>query len=154
MPGIVLYQPLMPANSGNIIRLSVNAGMDLHMIKPFGFDMEEKKLRRAGLDYHEFANIKQYENFEEYYEENKHRNIYICETCSSECYTEKKYDEDCHVIFGSEKYGISDDVINVFPMNMRIRIPMKPNTRSLNLSNTVAIVTYEIQKQLGFPGMQ
>lgn len=154
MPGIVLYQPLMPANTGNIIRLTVNAGMDLHMIKPYGFDMEEKKLRRAGLDYHEFANINQYENFEEYYEANKDKEIYICETCSSECYTNKKYNEDCHVILGSEKYGIAQEVIDMFPSEMRIRLPMKPNTRSLNLSNAAAIITYEIQRQLGFPGME
>lgn len=144
---IALYQPEIPPNTGNIIRLCANAGAQLHLIHPLGFALEDKKLRRAGLDYHEFASIKHYQSEAEFVELNKQRTIYGCTTKTDRSYCAVQYQDEDLLLFGPETRGL--------PENLRenpIRIPMQANSRSLNLSNAVAIILFEACRQLDFFG--
>ena len=144
---IALYQPEIPPNTGNIIRLCANSGAQLHLIYPLGFTLEDKRMRRAGLDYHEFASIIHYENETDFIEENKDRRIFACTTKTKRSYTSVKYQDEDLLLFGPETRGL--------PENLRknpIRIPMKADSRSLNLSNSVAIILFEASRQLEFFG--
>jgi tRNA (cytidine/uridine-2'-O-)-methyltransferase len=142
---IALYQPEIPPNTGNIIRLCANTGTALHLIHPLGFALDDKKMRRAGLDYHEFTSIIHYDNEESFIKENSKRRIFACTTKTNNKYTEAQYNNEDMLLFGPETRGL--------PSHLRhnaISIPMKENSRSLNLSNAVAIILYEAWRQLDF----
>lgn len=153
MLNIVLYQPEIPPNTGNIMRLCANTGCALHLIRPLGFDLEEKKLRRAGLDYRDFADVQVHENFEAFVSANASSRILAITTKGSGHYHEASYREGDALVFGPETRGLPDSILSTLPTAQRIRIPMKENSRSLNLSNAAAVVTYEALRQLGFDGL-
>ncbi|RUO63684.1 tRNA (cytidine(34)-2'-O)-methyltransferase [Pseudidiomarina insulisalsae] len=149
---IALHTPVMPANTGNIIRLSANNGCQLHLIEPLGFDFEEKKLRRAGLDYHDLSHVERYPDFATFKQAMAGRPMFACTTKGSSNYTSVSYPPECVLLFGSETSGLPDPVLAQFQPEQRIRIPMMPNNRSLNLANAVAIISYEAWRQNGFAG--
>ncbi|RUO20940.1 tRNA (uridine(34)/cytosine(34)/5-carboxymethylaminomethyluridine(34)-2'-O)-methyltransferase TrmL [Aliidiomarina iranensis] len=149
---IVLHNPVMAANTGNIIRLCANNGCALHLIEPLGFDLEEKKLRRAGLDYHDLSNVERYPNFAAFAEKFVGHNIYAITTKGTRGYTELQYQPGDVLLFGSETSGLPADVMGQIQPELRLRVPMMPNNRSLNLSNTVALVSYEAWRQHEFAG--
>lgn len=150
MFNIVLYEPEIPPNTGNIIRLAANTGCRLHLIEPLGFELEEKKLRRAGLDYHEFADVKTYKNYQAFLEEEQPKTIYGLTTKATRHHTNVTYDKGDYLMFGPETRGLPVDVREGLGMEHCIRIPMLKESRSLNLSNSVAIILYEAWRQLGF----
>lgn len=149
---IALFEPKMPANTGNIIRLAANTGSRLHLIEPLAFDLEEKKLRRAGLDYHDLTRVTIHKNYEAFLEAMNGRRVHILTTKGSRPHTEIEFKEDDVLLFGSETAGLPDEVRNSYPPEQRLRIPMAESNRSLNLSNSVAIVVYEAWRQLDFAG--
>ena len=149
---LALFEPRIAPNTGNIIRLTANNGCQLHIIEPMGFDFEEKKLRRAGLDYHDMARVTRYPNYAAFVEAMGDRRILACTTKGSRPHTELSYQEGDVLLFGSETSGLPDEVMNSIPLENRLRIPMQPNSRSLNLSNSVAIISYEAWRQQGFKG--
>ena len=150
MLNIVLFEPEIPPNTGNIIRLCANSGMQLHLIRPIAFDMDDKKLRRAGLDYHEFANISIYENFSSFYRQQQPHRLFSCTTKTNNSYADISYQENDYLLFGPETRGLPEDIINDTKISTAITIPMKKNSRSINLSNAVAIIAFEAWRQLGF----
>ncbi|KJY77267.1 tRNA (cytidine(34)-2'-O)-methyltransferase [Vibrio nigripulchritudo] len=156
MLDIVLFEPEIAPNTGNIIRLSANCGSNLHLIEPLGFDFEEKKVRRAGLDYHDLARVKRHANmdaFIEYMEaQGKDYRLFACTTKTTGHHVDAKFQEGDVLIFGPESRGLPAEFIESLPMEQRIRIPMMPDSRSLNLSNAVAIIAFEAWRQLGFEG--
>ena len=144
---IALYQPEIPPNTGNIIRLCANSGAQLHLIHPLGFALDDKRMRRAGLDYHEWANIIHYTGEQEFVEKNTQRRMFACSTKAQKNYSDVKYQDEDMLLFGPETRGL--------PATMRdsyeaIRIPMQATSRSLNLSNAVAIILFEAWRQLEF----
>ncbi|MDF2691444.1 MAG: rRNA methylase [Gammaproteobacteria bacterium] len=147
---IVLYQPEIPPNTGNVIRLCANSGATLHLIKPLGFSPDHAKLKRAGLDYHDWAKVIQHENFEAFLESVQPKRIWLCETIGKQCYTDVSYQAGDAIVFGSETKGLPQAFCEQFETNQMIKIPMLPTQRSLNLSNCVAIVLYEAWRQLKF----
>ncbi|PFG55055.1 tRNA (cytidine/uridine-2'-O-)-methyltransferase [Vibrio sp. ES.051] len=154
---IALYEPEIAPNTGNIIRLCANCGANLHLIEPLGFDLEEKKVRRAGLDYHDLARVtrhKNYQAFLEYLEKEKQGNyrLFACTTKTTGHHVDRQYREGDVLMFGPETRGLPVAVIDSLPMDQRIRIPMMPDARSLNLSNAVAIIAFEAWRQMGFDG--
>lgn len=152
MFNIALYNPVMAANAGNIIRLCANNGCALHLIEPLGFDFEEKKLRRAGLDYHDLARVQRYPNFTAFAEAMAGKAMYAITTKGTRSYTDVAFQEGDVLLFGSETSGLAPDVMAQIPEHNRLLIPMMPNNRSLNLSNSVALVSYEAWRQQGFLG--
>ncbi len=150
MLDIVLYEPEIPPNTGNIIRLCANTGFKLHLIEPLGFDWDEKKVRRAGLDYHEFAQTRLYPNLQAYIEQQKPERIIACTTKGKAYHHQVRYQKGDTLLFGPETRGLPTDVINSLPEECRVRIPMAANSRSMNLSNAVAVFVYESWRQLGF----
>lgn len=153
MLNIVLYQPEIPPNTGNIMRLCANTGCKLHLIEPLGFDLDEKKLRRAGLDYREFAEVSVHTDFEAFTTAHPELRILALTTKGATPYHEISYSPDDALVFGPETRGLPPDILDSLPTDQRIRIPMKENSRSLNLSNATAIVTYEALRQQGFPSL-
>ncbi|MDD2761247.1 MAG: tRNA (cytidine(34)-2'-O)-methyltransferase [Methylomonas sp.] len=149
---IALFEPRLPPNTGNIIRLVANNGCCLHLIEPLGFDLEEKNLRRAGLDYHDLAKVLKYPNYQEFERQMPGRTIYACTTKGSQPYTNPIYKPGDVFLFGSETAGLPAEILDSIPVEQRIKIPMMPNNRSLNLSNAVAIISYEAWRQHGFYG--
>lgn len=149
---IALYEPQIAPNTGNIIRLAANTGCHLHLIEPFGFDFEEKKLRRAGLDYHDLAHVTRYPNYQAFLAALPNARIFACTTKGSRPHSEVSYQAGDVLLFGSETSGLPDEVRNGFAPEMRIRVPMMPASRSLNLANSVAVISYEAWRQLGFVG--
>jgi tRNA (cytidine/uridine-2'-O-)-methyltransferase len=143
---IALHQPEIPPNTGNIIRLCANSGAQLHLIHPLGFTLDDKRMRRAGLDYHEFAHIIHYPDDATFIAQNQHRRIFACTTKATGLYTEPHYQDDDLFLFGAETRGLPESLRSPFHS---IRIPMQPNSRSLNLSNAVAIILYEALRQIG-----
>ena len=150
MINIVLYQPEMPSNAGNIIRLSVNCGARLHFVGPLGFYLDNERLMRAGLDYHELCNLTVHVNFQQFLEKEKPKRLIASTSKAHRSHVSFKFEDGDYVIFGREKEGLSDEVYKVIPDDLRIKIPMAPNSRCLNLSNSVAVVAYEAWRQLGF----
>lgn len=149
---IALYQPEIPPNTGNIIRLCANTGAQLHLIHPLGFDMEVKALRRAGLDYHEWAHVKQHENFEAFLKATPFHRLYALTTKAQKYHHEVTFcDEDC-LLFGPETRGLPDEVLENSVVE-NIRIPMKASSRSLNLSNTAAVILYQALGDLKYEGL-
>ena len=150
---IALYEPEIPPNTGNIMRLCANTGCQLHLIHPLGFDLDEKKLRRAGMDYRDLATIQEYENYDAFLENNKHKQIFALTTKGSKNYCDVSFRPNSVLLFGPETRGLPDDVLDSLSKEHRLRLPMHQSSRSLNLSNTVAIVTYEALRQNGFVGL-
>ena len=149
---VVLYEPEIPPNTGNIIRLCANCGAQLHLIRPLGFEMSDKQLRRAGLDYHEFARVQIHENLDAFFQNAQPRRIFACSTRGSQNYTGIQYQPGDTFLFGPETRGLPDEVLNSLPSEQRICIPMLPDNRSLNLANAVAIIIYEAWRQQDFTG--
>jgi len=147
---IVLFEPEIPPNTGNIIRLAANTGSQLHLIKPFGFDLEDKKMRRAGLDYHEYAGIFTYESWESFRKTHGNHRVFGISTKGSQSYHSIDYKEEDFLVFGPETRGLPDSVREELGAENVLRIPMLPDSRSMNLSNAVAVVVYEAWRQLGF----
>jgi len=152
MPSIALYEPKMPANTGNIIRLAANCGYHLHLIEPLAFNFEDKQLRRAGLDYHDLANVTIHPNFTEFLSAVLGRRILALTTKGTAFYHELEYQQDDVLLFGNETSGLPHEILESLPSESKLRLPMQANSRSLNLSNTVAIVSYESWRQLRFNG--
>jgi len=146
----VLFEPEIPPNTGNIIRLAANTGSQLHLIKPFGFDLEDKKMRRAGLDYHEFAGVFTYENWGDFLNSHDSPRVYGVSTKGKLSYHTIKYEKDDFLLFGPETRGLPNYIRREIGESRVIRIPMLPNSRSINLSNATAIIVYEAWRQLGF----
>ncbi|SCY94297.1 tRNA (cytidine(34)-2'-O)-methyltransferase [Alkaliphilus peptidifermentans] len=155
MLNIVLHEPEIPQNTGNIARTCVITNTVLHIIGPTGFSMEEKHLKRAGLDYWHLLDLRYYDNYETFLEKNQGAIIYYATTKAINNYSDVIYDDNCYIMFGKETAGIPKDILNLND-NKCIRIPMLniEKARSLNLSNSVAIVLYEALRQLDFPGMR
>ena len=149
---IALFEPKIAPNTGNIIRLVANNGCQLHLIEPLGFDFEEKKLRRAGLDYHDLANVTRYPDYQVFAEAMTGKRILACTTKGSRPHDQIEYHPDDVLLFGSETSGLPDSVRDNIDEKLRLRIPMCNNNRSLNLSNAVAIISYEAWRQNGYEG--
>ena len=152
MLDIVLYQPEIPQNAGNIIRLCANTGFPLHLIRPLGFKIDDKKARRAGLDYHELANMAVHANLEAYLNERTPTRIFGITTKGTNSYLEVSFERGDALFFGPETRGLPATVLDTLPSTHRLRIPMIPESRSLNLSNAVAVVVYEAWRQFNFSG--
>ncbi|SFE88459.1 tRNA (cytidine(34)-2'-O)-methyltransferase [Nitrosomonas sp. Nm166] len=150
MLNIILYQPEIPPNTGNIIRLCANTGMQLHLVKPLGFPLKDKQLLRAGLDYHEFARIKVHENWADCCQDLQGHRIFAITTKGKQRYDKVMYTAGDAFLFGAESCGLPAQMLGAFPELYRIRIPMVATSRSLNLSNAVAIIAYEAWRQAGF----
>lgn len=149
---LALYQPQVPPNTGNIIRLAANNGCTLHLIEPLGFDLAEKNLRRAGLDYHDLAKVKRYPDYHGFAVAMGNNRILACTTKGTQSYEKISYRPGDVLLFGSETSGLATDVLASIAPERRIRIPMMPDNRSLNLSNAVAIISYEAWRQWNFCG--
>jgi tRNA (cytidine/uridine-2'-O-)-methyltransferase len=147
MLNLVLYQPEIPSNTGSLIRLSANMGANLHLIKPYGFEINDKRLRRAGLDYKELAQVYEYENFDDYLDKANPAKLYFVSTKVSRSYADVKYHSDDSFLFGSETKGLPKEIMDEYD---GITLPMQKGSRSLNLSNCVSIVAYEAWRQVGF----
>ena len=147
---VVLHNPRIPPNTGNVIRLMANTGCQLHLIEPLGFDLEEKQLRRAGLDYHDLTRVERHASFDAFIAAQKPSRMFAITTKGSASYADVAFESGDVLVFGSETVGLPDAVMQMFDQESRLRIPMLPNNRSLNLSNSVAIVVYEAWRQLGF----
>lgn len=150
---IVLIEPEIPQNTGNIARTCAAIGAKLHLVHPLGFDISEKAVKRAGLDYWDKLEIIEYKNIKEFKEFAKDKNIYLLSTKAAKVYTDVKYVDDSYLVFGPETRGIPEDYI-LDNFDKAVRIPMRNNIRSLNLSNSVAIVAYEAERQLNYTGLQ
>jgi tRNA (cytidine/uridine-2'-O-)-methyltransferase len=151
---IALYEPEIPPNTGNIIRLCANIGAQLHLIQPLGFALDDQKLRRAGLDYHEFSQVITHEHWDAFHQHHatafEQQRIFACTTKGHTRYSDAKFQAGDVLLFGPESRGLPINIINNLPAENRLRIPMQINSRSLNLSNAVAIIAYEACRQQGF----
>jgi tRNA (cytidine/uridine-2'-O-)-methyltransferase len=149
---VVLFQPEIPPNTGNIIRLCANTGCQLHLIEPLGFELDDKRLRRAGLDYHEYAPLKRHHSLGDCITTLEGGRIMAFTTKASHNYAETRFQPGDVFLFGPESRGLPAEVLADFPPERRLRLPMRPHSRSLNLSNSVAAVVYEAWRQTGFTG--
>ena len=149
---IALFEPKIPQNTGNIIRLAANTGCQLHLIEPLGFDMDEKKLRRAGLDYHELAHVKRHANYAAFLAHVGDVRIFACTTKGSRPHDQVTYQAGDVLLFGSETSGLPDEIRDNIAAERQIRVPMMPDSRSLNLANSVAVISYEAWRQVDFIG--
>ena len=152
MVNIVLVEPEIPQNAGNIIRTCAATGVKLYMVKPLGFEVSDKHFKRAGLDYFDMANVEIIDSFFDLVKANPNAKFYYASTKASKDYSEVCYPDDCFLVFGKESYGLSENILKNNYDNC-IRIPMRENCRSLNLSNSVAIVLYEVLRQSDFKGL-
>jgi tRNA (cytidine/uridine-2'-O-)-methyltransferase len=152
MFSVILYEPEIPPNTGNIIRLCANAGAKLHLIEPLGFDLEEKKLRRAGLDYREFVDVRTYQTLDKCLDALGRPRLFALSTRNSTRYDQVLFREGDAFLFGPETRGLPAEVLDGLPPEQRLRLPMREGNRSLNLSNAAAVVVYEAWRQLGFDG--
>jgi tRNA (cytidine/uridine-2'-O-)-methyltransferase len=149
---VVLQEPEIPPNTGNVIRLCANSGAQLHLIHPLGFQLDDVRLKRAGLDYHEFADIRQHADFDAFRQTVKPRRIFALSTKGCRVYSDAGFQPDDALVFGPETRGLAPDFLASLPEAQRLFIPMQPRNRSLNLSNAVAIVLYEAWRQQGYTG--
>jgi tRNA (cytidine/uridine-2'-O-)-methyltransferase len=147
---IALFEPEIPPNTGNIIRLCANTGAVLHLIHPLGFSLSEKQLRRAGLDYHSFAKINEYQNYAEFLEKLKPKRLFACTTKATQYHTEPHYEAGDVFLFGPETRGLPPEILDRSSQEDCIRIPMLSTSRSLNLGNAASVIIYEAWRQLGF----
>jgi tRNA (cytidine/uridine-2'-O-)-methyltransferase len=150
MFNIVLFEPEIPPNTGNIIRLAANTGCRLHLIEPMGFDLDDKLLRRAGLDYREWVEVCRYRSFQDYIKSFNINRLYAFSTKAERVYTEAEFEPQDSLLFGPESRGLPVEILNSLDGDNKLRIPMSESSRSLNLSNTVAIAVYEAWRQQGF----
>lgn len=153
MINIVLVEPEIPQNAGNIVRTCASIGAKLYMVKPLGFIMDDKHFKRAGMDYLDFANVSVVDSFQEILEANQDKTFYYASTKSQKIYSEVNYPDDCFIVFGKESYGLSENILKN-NYDRCIRIPMSHKARSLNLSNSVAIIAYEAMRQQNFESLQ
>lgn len=151
---VILFEPEIPPNTGNVIRLCANTGCQLHLIKPLGFALDDKQLRRAGLDYHEFATLKVYENLDECLAQFDLQRVFAMTTKGSQAFHSVTFRDGDAFLFGPESRGLPDAVRGKFTTEQRVRLAMMPNNRSLNLSNTVAVTVFEAWRQVGFTGAE
>ncbi|WP_114194789.1 tRNA (uridine(34)/cytosine(34)/5-carboxymethylaminomethyluridine(34)-2'-O)-methyltransferase TrmL [Edaphovirga cremea] len=152
MLNIVLFEPEIPPNTGNIIRLCANTGFQLHVIEPLGFTWDDKRLRRAGLDYHEFANIKRHHDYQAFVASEQPQRLFALTTKGTPAHSAVSYQVGDFLLFGPETRGLPAEILNALPAEQKIRIPMQPDSRSMNLSNAVSVVVYEAWRQLGYAG--
>jgi tRNA (cytidine/uridine-2'-O-)-methyltransferase len=152
MFNIVLFEPEIPPNTGNIIRLCANTGAQLHLVKPLGFSLEDKQLKRAGLDYHEYANLQIHENWQACKAALAGKRMFAITTKGSTPYANIKFEKDDVFVFGPETRGLPEEIRNEFSAEHRVRLPMLPQSRSLNLSNSAAVLLYEAWRQIEFEG--
>lgn len=153
MVNIVLHEPEIPANTGNIGRTCVATGSVLHLIEPLGFRISDKMLKRAGLDYWDKLDVRVYDDFNDFLDKNPGAKIYMATTKSKKTYADVSYEDGCYIMFGKESAGIPEELLLQYP-ETSVRIPMSPEIRSLNLSNSVAIMLYEALRQQGFKELQ
>ncbi len=149
---VILYQPEIPPNTGNVIRLCANAGASLHLIRPLGFTLDNAKLRRAGLDYHEFVTLQVHDDLSACLALLHQPRVFAFTDASTRRYTDARFADADALLFGRETSGLPAAVLQSLPADHRLRLPMQPDNRSLNLSNSVAVAVYEAWRQLGFPG--
>lgn len=154
MLNVVLFEPEIPPNTGNIIRLCANTGCRLHLIEPLGFTLEDKQMRRAGLDYSEYATVTVHPDFTTFLDSERPSRLFGLTTKGSRGYHEVTYQSGDYLMFGPETRGLPADIRQALPQAHSLRVPMRPESRSLNLSNTVALVVYEAWRQLDFEGAQ
>ena len=149
---IVLVQPEIPPNTGNVIRLAANTGARLHLVRPLGFSLDDKQLKRAGLDYHEYATMAVHDSWNALMQMMKGRRMFAFATHAERLFSDVRYARDDVLVFGREADGLPADILEAFPADMRLRLPMRPGNRSINLSNAVAITVFEAWRQLGYAG--
>ncbi|GAB3511743.1 tRNA (uridine(34)/cytosine(34)/5-carboxymethylaminomethyluridine(34)-2'-O)-methyltransferase TrmL [Pseudoxanthomonas daejeonensis] len=149
---VLLYQPEIPPNTGNVIRLCANTGARLHLVEPLGFAMEDKQLRRAGLDYHEFARVQVHASLDAALDAIRPQRLFALSTRGQVRHDQPQYADGDAFLFGPETRGLPDEVLDAIPAAQRLRLPMRPDNRSLNLSNAVAVVVFEAWRQSGFAG--
>jgi tRNA (cytidine/uridine-2'-O-)-methyltransferase len=149
---LILYQPEIPPNTGNVIRLCANTGVALHLVEPLGFDLEERKLRRAGLDYREFATVKTHPSLDACLAHLGQPRVFALSTRGTTRYDTPSYRPGDAFLLGPETRGLPQAVLDALPAEQCLRLPMRPDNRSLNLSNTAAVIVYEAWRQLGFDG--
>ncbi|MDO4696524.1 MAG: tRNA (uridine(34)/cytosine(34)/5-carboxymethylaminomethyluridine(34)-2'-O)-methyltransferase TrmL [Neisseria sp.] len=152
MFAVVLFQPEIPPNTGNIIRLCANTGADLHLVKPLGFPLDSAKMKRAGLDYHEFAELTVHENFADCLNALRGRRIFALSTKGKSRYDQARFQAGDVFLFGPETRGLPPEILDGLPPEQKLRLPMRPGSRSMNLSNTVAVMLFEAWRQNGFEG--
>ena len=152
MLNIVLLEPEIPQNCGNIARTCAATGSRLHLIRPLGFDISDKAVKRAGLDYWHLVDVRVYDNLEDFFSKNQVDQLWCLSTKAPRCYTEAKFTDECYLLFGKETKGLPEDFLEAH-FEECIRIPMRSEARSLNLSNAVAITAFEALRQLEFPGL-
>ena len=150
---IVLVEPEIPMNTGNIARTCAATGSVLHLIRPLGFDISEKAVRRAGLDYWHLVDVRVYDNLEDFFSKNEVRQMWCLSTKAPRCYTEARFDDGCFLFFGKETKGLPEPFLYEHADNC-VRIPMRGEARSLNLANSVAVTVYEALRQLSYPGLK
>jgi tRNA (cytidine/uridine-2'-O-)-methyltransferase len=149
---VLLYQPEIPPNTGNAIPLCANTGARLHLIEPLGFDLQDKQLRRAGLDYHEYATLQVHASLEAALATIAPRRLFALSTRGTQRYDQPRYGAGDAVLFGPETRGLPEEVLQALPPEQRLRLPMRPDNRSLNLSNSIAVVVFEAWRQISFAG--
>jgi tRNA (cytidine/uridine-2'-O-)-methyltransferase len=149
---IVLFEPEIPPNTGNIIRLAANTGCQLRLIKPLGFELDDKRLTRAGLDYAEWQELRVHADWHDYLDQAKPRRIFALSTKGTFAHSEARFEPGDHLLFGPESRGLPERIRASLPPEQILRIPMQASSRSMNLSNAVAVVAYEAWRQLGYPG--
>ncbi|WP_434779588.1 tRNA (uridine(34)/cytosine(34)/5-carboxymethylaminomethyluridine(34)-2'-O)-methyltransferase TrmL [Neisseria sp. Ec49-e6-T10] len=152
MFNVILYQPEIPPNTGNIIRLCANIGAQLHLVKPLGFPLDSAKMRRAGLDYHEFTQVQVHEDFESCLNVLAGKRIFALTTKGQRRYSDVSFQDGDVFLFGPETRGLPMDVLDALPSEQKLRLPMLPQSRSMNLSNTVAVMLFEAWRQIDFVG--
>ena len=149
---VVLHQPEIPPNTGNVIRLCANTGARLHLIRPLGFDIDDARLRRAGLDYHEYASLAVHDDYARFLADVAPARVFALSTRGTTRPTDVAFADGDAVVFGSETRGLPQAMLDALPRECCLRLPMRPNNRSLNLSNAVAVVVFEAWRQRGFDG--
>lgn len=153
MVNVVLVEPEIPQNCGNIARTCAATGARLHLIRPLGFDISDKMVKRAGLDYWHLVDIQDYENLDDFFSKNDVKQMWCLSTKAPKSYTEAKFEEGCYLFFGKETKGLPEDFLQAHRESC-VKLPMRQEARSLNLSNSVAIAVYEALRQLDFPGLK
>lgn len=149
---VALFEPEIPPNTGNIIRLCANTGFHLHLIEPLGFDIDDKKLRRAGLDYADMTHVSRHKNYQEMLDTVQPQRVFACTTKATVAHSDAGFQDGDMLLFGPETRGLPMEIIESLPNEQRIRIPMLPESRSMNLSNAVAVIVYESWRQVGYTG--
>jgi len=149
---IALFEPEIPPNTGNIIRLCANTGCILHLIDPLGFDLDDKKVRRAGLDYHEMTNVHRHQNYDAFLQAVSGKRIFACTTKTTTFHSQANFQSGDVLLFGPETRGLPSEILDFLPIGQKLRIPMRATSRSMNLSNAVSVFVYEAWRQLDFDG--